>query len=357
MKKGISCALLVLVLLLSACSQEAAATWQEQYDLGVRYLSEGNYREAVIAFSAAIEIDPKQADAYVGLADAYVAQGDVEQARQVLEDALAVVSDANAIQSRLDVLAGGAAPTSTPGATAEPAPSSAAGGSDGTDDFTFRPDYRAFEDYTAEEQQFISSMAAAAIAEDTETMQSLLGPEFYGCTIWNGYQIDISSPGEETTDEGDRSAYIVIELRPENGIGYYYYLHCINGVDVSLGIDWSDAVFIDQIICPCENWQWNGAMEYTYSYYHYITWTDGGTVNSSDIVRTTGNIVNSLRDGVFVSERHYVDVWSNRPDNNEDIWDSVTKIYQNGVLIEVDGQPVEDGQIYNIYYFGDSSYW
>lgn len=40
--------------------------------MGVRYLSEGNYEEAIIAFTAAIEIDPKRAEAYVGRGDAYV---------------------------------------------------------------------------------------------------------------------------------------------------------------------------------------------------------------------------------------------------------------------------------------------
>ena len=49
--------LLVVLLCLSACGQSAESTWQEQYDLGVRYLSEGNYEEAIIAFTAAIEID------------------------------------------------------------------------------------------------------------------------------------------------------------------------------------------------------------------------------------------------------------------------------------------------------------
>ena len=41
-------------------------TWQEQYDLGVRYLAEGNYEEAIIAFTAAIEIDPNRVEAYMG---------------------------------------------------------------------------------------------------------------------------------------------------------------------------------------------------------------------------------------------------------------------------------------------------
>lgn len=54
-------------------------TWQEQYDLGVRYLSEGNYEGAIIAFTAAIEIDPKQAPAYVGRGDAYVLSGETEE--------------------------------------------------------------------------------------------------------------------------------------------------------------------------------------------------------------------------------------------------------------------------------------
>ena len=72
------CRWLVPCLLLSvlcACGQ-SAPTWQEQYDLGVRYLSEGNYEEAIIAFTAAIEIDPKRAEAYVGRGDAYISSGE-----------------------------------------------------------------------------------------------------------------------------------------------------------------------------------------------------------------------------------------------------------------------------------------
>ena len=57
--------LLVLCLLtVSSCSKYTEVSWQEQYDLGVRYLSECNYEEAIIAFSAAIEIDSRQAVVY-----------------------------------------------------------------------------------------------------------------------------------------------------------------------------------------------------------------------------------------------------------------------------------------------------
>lgn len=71
------CLAICLLLGLCACGQKAP-TWLEQYDLGVRYLSEGNYEEAIIAFTAAIEIDPKQVLAYVGRGDAYIASGETE---------------------------------------------------------------------------------------------------------------------------------------------------------------------------------------------------------------------------------------------------------------------------------------
>lgn len=73
--------MLAAILLLPACTEPvvSAPTWQEQYDLGVRYLSEGNYEEAIIAFTVAIEINPKQAPAYVGRGDAYVQSGETEK--------------------------------------------------------------------------------------------------------------------------------------------------------------------------------------------------------------------------------------------------------------------------------------
>ena len=77
-KTKVLCILLALLGLLSACSahsqdatEEAAPTWQSQYDLGVRYLSDGNYEEAILAFNAAIEIDPKNAETYEQRGNAY----------------------------------------------------------------------------------------------------------------------------------------------------------------------------------------------------------------------------------------------------------------------------------------------
>jgi len=95
-----------LLLALCACGQktEEAPTWQEQYDLGIRYLSEGNYEEAIIAFTAAIEIDPKNADAYIALAEVYTAQGDTDAARDILNQALGAVGENEDISAALEAL-------------------------------------------------------------------------------------------------------------------------------------------------------------------------------------------------------------------------------------------------------------
>lgn len=134
---------ILLTVNLTACSESNhSATWQEQYDLGIRCLSEGNYKEAIIAFTAAIEIDLKQApayigrgqayalsgqteenlalaqedfekailldasnvDGYLGLADIYVQRGDYERAVEMLEDALGKTNNNQAIADKLDEL-------------------------------------------------------------------------------------------------------------------------------------------------------------------------------------------------------------------------------------------------------------
>lgn len=98
MKRVLSvfCCVVIVLSLISCSKSSKTPSWQEQYDLGVRYLSEGNYEEAIIAFTAAIEIDPKQAPAYVGRGDAYVGYAqqlaadspDSGKAREAYENAI-----------------------------------------------------------------------------------------------------------------------------------------------------------------------------------------------------------------------------------------------------------------------------
>lgn len=100
-----------MVLGLCACGQKAdvkvpsnVSTWQEQYDLGLRYFSEGNYEEAIIAFIAAIEIDPKNADTYLGLADVYIALGQTEEALDMIKRGLAQCGDLDSLMAKLEEL-------------------------------------------------------------------------------------------------------------------------------------------------------------------------------------------------------------------------------------------------------------
>lgn len=91
---------LLLTCLLTACggsgsgTAETSGTWQENYDLGVRYLSEGNYKEAVLAFQAAIRIDPKRVETYVALAEAQIAAGEQESAVTTLRNGIDATGDA-----------------------------------------------------------------------------------------------------------------------------------------------------------------------------------------------------------------------------------------------------------------------
>ncbi len=82
--------ILCAVLMFSASACKSQPTWQEQYDLGIRYLSDGNYEEAIIAFTAAIEIDDRQVLAYIGRGDAYVSMAATSSAdvEELVQDAI-----------------------------------------------------------------------------------------------------------------------------------------------------------------------------------------------------------------------------------------------------------------------------
>lgn len=77
---GLAVSVILMINLVACRETRGEMTWQEQYDLGLRYLSEGNYEEAIIAFQTAIEIDPKQPAAYLKRAASYMEVGEPELA-------------------------------------------------------------------------------------------------------------------------------------------------------------------------------------------------------------------------------------------------------------------------------------
>ncbi|MBR5640654.1 MAG: tetratricopeptide repeat protein [Firmicutes bacterium] len=78
-KRFLSLCLVALLALftLSACDESGAeageaVSWQDYYNQGAELFAEGNYDEAIAAFSEAIGLDPEQVLAYIGRGDSYV---------------------------------------------------------------------------------------------------------------------------------------------------------------------------------------------------------------------------------------------------------------------------------------------
>ena len=223
---------------LCACGQKTSVlTWQEQYDLGVRYLSEGNYEEAIIAFTAAIEIDPKQADAYIGLADVYIMQGEYEQAITVLKQGQVSAENSNLLSQRLsevEAILSAATLESQPPETGFTSMS-------GFKNYTDLP--QCFKDLVDE---------VIAVVEKGGTWR-----DFYFLLYKHAENNDNES--FLTEHDGYRIRYTPgysygsIEVRTENGCAYYY--DCGSPDKFSTGF--------------CSSWNWSGDCK-VYLVYPYI---------------------------------------------------------------------------------------
>ena len=72
-------------------------------ELAERYFSEQNYGQAIIEYEKIIEIEPKNADAYLGLADIYEKTGDKDKAIEILKKGIEQTQDER-LQKELDSL-------------------------------------------------------------------------------------------------------------------------------------------------------------------------------------------------------------------------------------------------------------
>lgn len=86
-------AILMIAICCVSCTKSAETLWQEQYDLGIHYLESGDYEQAILAFEAAIEIDPKRPEAYLEAAHTYVALDEIEAAVAILEQGYAATNE------------------------------------------------------------------------------------------------------------------------------------------------------------------------------------------------------------------------------------------------------------------------
>lgn len=79
-----------------AMGSGASGEVSEQLSIAQRCLDEQEYKQAIIEFDKLLEIDPKNIDAYLGLAEAYKAIGDNDNAVKTLERAKAHIDEADA---------------------------------------------------------------------------------------------------------------------------------------------------------------------------------------------------------------------------------------------------------------------
>ncbi|MCD8107942.1 MAG: tetratricopeptide repeat protein [Oscillospiraceae bacterium] len=108
MKKLLSfiLAIVLTVTLFTSCAEPAEALTSIYLNLGEKYLTDLNYEEAIVYFNKVIEVEPKNARAYLGSAEAYVAMGDIESAIAILEQGIEVVDDPTELQAMLAELLG-----------------------------------------------------------------------------------------------------------------------------------------------------------------------------------------------------------------------------------------------------------
>ncbi len=317
MKRVIFWVLMLFMLLsLGACGQKAP-TWQEQYDLGVRYLSEGNYEEAIIAFTAAIEIDPKQALAYVGRGDAYIGSGESDEnlAAAQADYVQAIELDETNAEAYL-----GLADVYIRKGDYEKAIERLQEGIDRTSDSRLQEllhdislsedvfvngifgSFINFDDLETEAQDLIKKLADSCISNSVDTTMDLLTTEYVEFikqetmteqlrTIWNGNKIQISYLQNNNVVIGG-----VFQMRPISGTAYYCHAHIDDG---------SGQMYYSYCIGSCENWNWNGPFELT------------ATVAGGYEYYESGDCINGLRNGSVYEtlSQEYIDAFSTATNN------------------------------------------
>ena len=86
--------LLIMALFLNGCRRNVQVQISEQLELGEKYLTEGNYEEAIVAFNKVIELNPKKWAGYQKIAEIYFSQNQYSEAAGILNQAMIHVDKA-----------------------------------------------------------------------------------------------------------------------------------------------------------------------------------------------------------------------------------------------------------------------
>ena len=208
----------------------APQTVTEMLSTAQKYLVEMEYERAIAEFNKVIELDPMNADAYLGLAEAYEKSGDIDKAVETLEKGYELTGDER-LQARLALLTSGSAEETQ--TSAETEKSFSAGDtepmkyySDGTlrSERIYTNDSGAYDDVYYYYQGF--EMLRESYGSGGTLKNAKVTLPFYGCDGVSGYGIGEYEGKTEKTDGG-------YTISPENYHGNIFVPDSKNSFELS----------------------------------------------------------------------------------------------------------------------------
>ncbi len=301
----------------------APQTVTEMLSTAQKYLVEMEYERAIAEFNKVIELDPMNADAYLGLAEAYEKSGDIDKAVETLEKGYELTGDER-LQARLALLTSGSAEETQ--TSAETEKSFSAGDtepmkyySDGTlrSERIYTNDSGAYDDVYYYYQGFEMLRESYGSGGTLENAKVTL--PFYGCDGVSGYGIGEYEGKTEKTDGG-------YTISPENYHGNIFVPDSKNSFELSGSASSGSVYTVDDngnIRQQDENSTAN-SINYDISYN-----TDGTISGSVQRMQASQGLSGSYSwtDGNFGAEIKYAEM-------NLAGVSSVKNVYEDGKLTE-----------------------
>lgn len=103
---GVGIILLLAIIIGMTTFSSSERKLQEQLDLGPKYLEEMDYEQALVAFNAALKIEPKNVDAYLGIVEVYIRTNEFELALETAKEGYEVTGDER-LKEKIDMIESG----------------------------------------------------------------------------------------------------------------------------------------------------------------------------------------------------------------------------------------------------------
>ena len=341
---AIASAIIVIAALAIIFMPKTAApqTVTEMLSTAQKYLVEMEYERAIAEFNKVIELDPMNADAYLGLAEAYEKSGDIDKAVETLEKGYELTGDER-LQARLALLTSGSAEETQ--TSAETEKSFSVGDtepmkyySDGTlrSERIYTNDSGAYDDVYYYYQGFEMLRESYGSGGTLENAKVTL--PFYGCDGVSGYGIGEYEGKTEKTDGG-------YTISPENYHCNIFVPDSKNSFELS-GSAHSGSVYAVDDNGNIRQQDKNSA---AYSINYDVSYNTDGTISGS--VQRMQALPQGLSgsyswtDGSFGSEIKYAEMGFG-------IVSSVKNVYEDGRLTGY-GYSKSGRLIYHIEYYAD----